>query len=177
MCPADFCDLIRCEVLQFAALSKTKNQTGDFQSQQDKQQTITALVKASPAMHTLNRFKPQADRCLTDVEHCKRKGWLVLPSQLPEKHCCSPAPLPPPANPPPNQTDCRPNSTSDFITEAILPNSKEEELSARIKQKQSACKDEDFVQLRSDCARLIGLCTSGLALQMTNQQFSLLRGE
>lgn len=86
------------------------------------------------------------------------------------------------ASPPqqsPNQTvnSCRPNSTSEVVSETILPTSKEEELSARIKEKQSACKDEDFVQLRSDCTQLIGMCTSGLALRMTNQQFSLLRGE
>ncbi|XP_046639618.1 uncharacterized protein LOC124320770 [Daphnia pulicaria] len=179
VCPADFCDLIRCEVLHLAEISKNQNQTSEFQNPREQQQTITALVKATPRAHALSRYNQQADICLTNDEQCKRKGWLILPSQLPQMHCCSPAPSSL-AKPVSNQTvtQCRTNNTSDVNPETMLPStSKEEELSERIRQKQSSCRDEDFIQLRSECARLIGMCTTGLILRLSNQQFLHLRDE
>lgn len=162
-----------------AEISKNRNQTSEFQNPIEQQQTITALVKATPQAHSLSRYNKQPETCLTNDEQCKRKGWLILPSQLPQmKHCCSSAPstLKSPIS---NQTvpQCRTNNTNDPNPEAILPSSKEEELSARIRQKQSSCRDEDFIQLRSECARLIGMCTAGLILRLSNQQFSHLRGK
>lgn len=185
MCPADFCDLIRCEVLQFAEISKNRNQSSDFQSNMERQQTTTALVKATPPISPLNfRNKQQTDTCLTDDEQCKKKGWLVLPSQPQNKHCCPPtAPLQTvqlKKEITPNQTDsvsqCL-NSTSDQQPEEpTVSSSREEELSSRIKEKQNQCRDEDFLKLRSECALLIDTCTSGLILSMTNQQFIHFRG-
>lgn len=164
-------------MLHLAEISKNRNQTSEFQNPTEQQQTITALVKATPQAHPLSRYNQQAEICLTDDEQCKRKGWLILPSQLPQMHCCSPAPSTT-KNPVSNQTNspCRNNNTNDVNSEAILPSSKEEELSARIRQKQSSCRDEDFIQLRAECARLIGMCTSGLILRLSNQQFLHLRG-
>ena len=209
ICPADFCDLIRCEVLHLTEISKNQNQTSEFQNPREQQQTITALVKATPRANALSRYNQHADICLTDDEQCKRQGqidrnfwffppfpislyimkylffywlhigWLILPSQLPQMHCCSPAPSSL-AKPVSNQTvtQCRTNNTSDVNPETMLPStSKEEELSERIRQKQSSCRDEDFIQLRSECARLIGMCTTGLILRLSNQQFLHLRGE
>lgn len=166
-------------MLQLAEMSKNRNQSSEFQNPTEQQQTITALVKATPKAHPLSRYNKQPDTCLTDDEQCKRKGWLILPSQLPQmQHCCSPAPSTL-KNPIFNQTvsQCRNNTTNDPNPEAILPSSKEEELSARIRQKQSSCRDEDFIQLRAECARLIGMCTAGLILRLNNQQFSHLRGQ
>lgn len=166
-------------MLHLAEISKNQNQTSEFQNPREQQQTITALVKATPRAHALSRYNQQADICLTDDEQCKRKGWLILPSQLPQMHCCSPAPSSL-AKPVSNQTvtQCRTNNTSDVNPETMLPStSKEEELSERIRQKQSSCRDEDFIQLRSECARLIGMCTTGLILRLSNQQFLHLRGE
>ncbi|XP_032787663.2 uncharacterized protein LOC116925142 [Daphnia magna] len=179
VCPADFCDLIRCEVLHLAEMSKNQNQTSEFQNPREEQQTITALVKATPQAHSVSRYNQQADICLTNDEQCKRKGWLILPSQLPQMHCCSPAP----SNivkSVSNQTlpRCRTNTTNDVNPEMILPStSKKEELSERIRQKQSSCRDEDFFQLRSECARLVSMCTSDLILRLSNQQFLHLRDE
>lgn len=160
-------------------MSKNQNQTSEFQNPREEQQTITALVKATPQAHSVSRYNQQADICLTNDEQCKRKGWLILPSQLPQMHCCSPAP----SNivkSVSNQTlpRCRTNTTNDVNPEMILPStSKKEELSERIRQKQSSCRDEDFFQLRSECARLVSMCTSDLILRLSNQQFLHLRGE
>ena len=167
-------------MLHLTEISKNQNQTSEFQNPREQQQTITALVKATPRANALSRYNQHADICLTDDEQCKRKGWpMILPSQLPQMHCCSPAPSSL-AKPVSNQTvtQCRTNNTSDVNPETMLPStSKEEELSERIRQKQSSCRDEDFIQLRSECARLIGMCTTGLILRLSNQQFLHLRGE
>lgn len=178
VCPADFCDLIRCEVLHLAEISRNRNQTNEFQNPTEQQQTITALVKATPQVHPLSRYKHQPEVCLTDDEQCKKKGWLVIPSQLPQMHCCSSAPsnVKNPTSNNQTATPCRANNTNDLNSETVMSSSKEEELSARIRQKQSACRDEDFVQLRLECARLIGMCTTGLVLRLSNQQFLHLRG-
>ena len=164
-------------MLHLAEISNNRNQTGEFQTPTERQQTITALVKATPQAHPLSRYNQQAEVCLTDDEQCKRKGWLILPSQLPQMHCCSPAPSSL-KNPVSNHTEtpCRSNNTNNLNSEAVLPSSKEEDLSARIRQKQSSCRDDDFIQLRAECARLIGMCTSGLILRLSNQQFLHLRG-
>lgn len=160
-------------------MSKNRNQSNEYQTSSEQQQTITALVKATPKAHPLSHYKKQADICLTDDEQCKKKGWLILPSQLPQMHCCSPAPSNLNKHSISNQTvsQCRSNTTNETNTEALFSASKEEELSARIRQKQSSCRDEDFIQLRLECARLIGMCTSGLILHLSNQQFLHLRGK
>lgn len=169
-------------MLQFAEFSKTRNQSADFESSKERHQTTTALVKATPPTSPLKFRKHQADTCLTDDEQCKKKGWLVLPSQLLEdKHCCPPTPPQAVLKKEPNQTDsvyqCQLNNTSNQFPEtSFSASTREEELSARIKEKQSQCRDEDFVRLRSECALLIDMCTSGLILSMTNQQFIHLKG-
>lgn len=87
-------------------------------------------------------------------------------------HCCNQSPNKT------NSTIC-PNGTTNAehpVTDESRTSSKEAELSEKIKKKQSTCKDEDFAQLRNDCARLIDLCTSGLILKLTNHQFNHLRG-
>ena len=184
VCPAEFCDLIRCEVLQFAELSQSRsnNKSEDddetFRSSRERQQTITALVKASPQMTPISHHHRQPGvSCLSDDDHCRKKGWLMLPSneQQSSQHCCKHPTMDA------NQTgDSRcPNGTasSEVHPEYLASSRKEEELSERIKQKKKACRDADFTQLRADCARLIDLCTSGLILRMTNQQFSHLRDD
>ena len=172
--------MIRCEVLQFGELSKTRNQSSDFQSSKENHQTTTALVKATPPTSPLKFHKHQAETCLTNDEQCKKKGWLVLPSQLmQDKHCCPPASPQTVLKKETNDSvpQCQVNNTnSQFPETSFSQSTREEELSARIKEKQSQCRDEDFIRLRSECALLIDMCTSGLILSMTNQQFIHLKG-
>ncbi len=184
VCPAEFCDLIRCEVLQLAELNRnhnsnqSDNNSDESQSSKERQQTITALVKASPQVTPLGHRFPDSS-CLSDDEQCRKKGWLMIHPSLQshaQVHCCNQSPNKTNSTFCPNGTTNSEHPPHPVTEESRNSHSKEAELSEKIKKKQSTCKDEDFAQLRNDCARLIDLCTSGLILKLTNHQFNHLRG-
>jgi len=180
VCPADFCDLVRCQVLRYTEIIKKKNTSNeDTEShKQGQQQVITALAKAtSGGLNSLSRYNHPNNFCLTDDELCKKKGWLILPSELQQRHCCSPG-----LEPSINQLNativgCNHSNMSSSKIETSGPTSEEEELAAEMKQKQDLCNDDNFILMRSKCASLIDSCTTGLILQMTDQEFYHFQGE
>jgi len=180
VCPADFCDLIRCQVLRYTDMIKQKNITTEDTeiNKQRQQQVVTALAKANPeGLNPLSRFNRPNNFCLTDDELCKKKGWLVLPSELQRRHCCSSG-LVPSINQS-NETiiGCNhSNITSSKAAETSGPSSEEEELETEMKEEEDSCSDDNFIPMRSKCATLIDTCTTGLILRMTDLEFFHFRG-
>lgn len=179
VCPADFCDVIRCEVLHYTEIVKKKNLSSEDTENriQRQQQVVTALAKATPGgLNPLSRYNHPYNFCLTDDELCKKKGWLVLPSELQQRHCCSPG-LGPSINQLNDSVGCNhSNLSSNKKAETLGPTSEEEKLAGEMKQKQDSCNDDTFIPMRSKCAALIDTCTTGLILRMTDHEFYHFRG-
>jgi len=184
VCPADFCDLIRCEVLRYTDISRSRNVShkGADNPKQRQEQVVTALARASrpQELNPLIRYSAPEDICTRDDQQCKKKGWLIIsPSArrppLMDQHRtnhtvvgCNEV----------NGTERRKDaSVTSSSSEEEEEEEEEEELVVAMKHKQSVCHDGDFAGSRSKCARLIDACTEGIILRMTNQQFSHFRDE
>ena len=180
VCPADFCDIVRCDVARAVEMiHSTANNSARSsvvpQPEKKKQTSVTALVRSAPSARGLIPLNHAGGFCVHDDEHTKRKGWLMLRPQPP--HFQRSTVSPKTENITSDNDICHKERKNSTETKSdISSTTYEDPIFISMKQQQSLCKDEDFLPLQLKCADVIHSCTSSLILQMSNQEFTSMQG-